>query len=80
MTILDEKTFSETLQNNDKIMASLINDMDENSRLNYDSSIHILNDFTVQYLGQLGFEWSEIDRNYLGQYVEYFRKIGFLDK
>ncbi len=78
MTILDEKMFGEALKNKEDILASLINDMDENSRLNYDSSIHILNDFTVQYLRQFGFEWSEIDRGYLERYVEYFRKIGFL--
>lgn len=60
------------------IFETFINDMDENDQLNYDSNIRIENDFTVQYLKQLGFEWSDIGIDYLRKYVEYFRKIGYL--
>ena len=59
------------------IFETFINDMDENDQLNYDSNIRIENDFTVQYLKQLGFEWSEIGVDYLRKYVEYFKKIGY---
>lgn len=59
------------------IFETFINDMDENDQLNYDSNIRIENDFTVQYLKQLGFEWSDIDIDYLRKYVEYFKKIGY---
>ena len=60
------------------IFETFINDMDENDQLNYDSNIRIENDFTVEYLRKLGFEWSDIDIEYLRKYVEYFRKIGYL--
>ena len=60
------------------IFETFINDMDENDQLNYDSNIRIENDFTVEYLRKLGFEWSDIDIDYLRKYVEYFRKIGYL--
>ncbi len=59
------------------IFETFINDMDENDQLNYDSNIRIENDFTVQYLKQLGFEWSDIGIDYLRKYVEYFKKIGY---
>ena len=60
------------------IFETFINDMDENDQLNYDSNIRIENDFTVEYLRNLGFEWADIDIEYLRKYVEYFRKIGYL--
>lgn len=60
------------------IFETFINDMDENDQLNYDSNIRIENDFTVEYLRKLGFEWADIDIDYLRKYVEYFRKIGYL--
>lgn len=61
------------------IFETFINDMDENDQLNYDSNIRIENDFTVQYLKMLGFEWSDIGSEYLRKYVEYFKKIGYIE-
>lgn len=60
------------------IFEAFINDMDENDQLSYDSNIRIENDFTVEYLKRLGFEWSDIGIDYLRKYVEYFKKIGYL--
>ena len=60
------------------IFETFINDMDKNDQLNYDSNIRIENDFTVQYLRQLGFEWNEIGFEYIRKYIEYFRRIGYL--
>ncbi len=77
--------FTETLRQTAKqtgmehIFETFINDMDEDDKLNYDSNIRIENDFTVQYLKQLGFEWSDIDIEYLRKYVEYFKRIGYLN-
>ena len=59
------------------IFETFINDMDENDQLNYESNIHIENAFTVERFKQIGFEWNEIDYEYIKKYVEYFRKIGF---
>lgn len=60
------------------VFETFINDMDENEQLNYDSNIRIENDFTVQYLKILGFEWTDIGMEYLWKYVAYFKKIGYL--
>ena len=53
--------------------------MDENGKLVYDSNIHILNDFTIWFMKKLGFEWAEIDFDYVKGYVEYFRNLGYLE-
>lgn len=61
------------------IYETFINDMDSDDRLNYDSKIRIENSFTVDYLKRLGFEWPEIGLEYLRKYINYFRKIGYLE-
>ena len=38
-----------------------------------------MDDFTVEYLRKLGFEWSDIDFEYIKRYIEYFREIGYLE-
>ena len=76
--------FSVALKNTAKqsgteyIFETFINDLDENDKLNYDSNIRIETDFSVEYLKKLGFEWNNIDIEYIKKYVEYFRKIGYL--
>lgn len=77
MKVINGNEFSEVLRHNEHILENLINDLDENNRLNYNSNIHINNDFTVRYLRTLGFEWSDIDINYIRRYVEYFRKNSY---
>lgn len=54
------------------------NDMDDDGTLVYDSNIHINHDFTVWLLNKLGFEWPEIGQEYIKNYIEYFKKIGYL--
>ena len=60
------------------IFKSLINDMDADGTLIYDSNIHIKNDYTVWFMARTGFEWNEIDGDYIRGYLDYFRKAGFL--
>ena len=35
--------------------------------------------FTTLYLKSIGFEWPEIDKEYVEQFIEYFRKIGYIE-
>lgn len=78
--IVDGNTFTLALRKtaeqtgSEYIFETFINDMDENEQLNYDGNIRIENDFTVQYLKNLGFEWSDIGLDYLQKYIKYFRK------
>lgn len=55
------------------------NDMDESGKLVYDSNIHILNDFTVWFMQSVGFEWADIDYDYINGYVDYFRKLDYFE-
>jgi thioester reductase-like protein len=50
------------------VYEAFMNDLDDDGKLAYDSNIHIQNDFTLSYLKQLGFEWSEIDYEYVKGY------------
>ena len=85
MKVVSGEQFSKVLQEYAKhsetehIYEAFQNDMDENSNLVYDSNIRIINDFTVQFLKNVGFEWSQIDYAYIKGYVEYFRNLGYLE-
>lgn len=85
MKVVSETEFNEALQktiNNDKteyIFEAFQNDMDEQGHLVYDSNIRIENEFTMWFLKKVGFEWTEIDVEYIKGYIEYFRKIGYLE-
>lgn len=59
------------------IFEALSNDLDANDHLQYDSNIRIENDFTVQYLRSIGFEWPEIDYAYVKGYLDYFEQLGY---
>ena len=83
MEIVDGKTFNGTLQkiardtNTEYIYEAFRNDMDEDGRLIYDSNIHIINVFTVDFLRKVGFEWKQTDLEYIRNYINYFRNIGY---
>lgn len=84
MEVVSDKDFSRRLRNmaeqsgREYIFETFINDMTEEEHLNYDSNIRILNDFTVDYLKALGFEWSDIGMDYVEKYINYFKKIGYI--
>lgn len=85
MEVVDGNTFNGMLQqlaknaNTEYIYEAFQNDMDESGKLVYDSNIHILNDFTVWFMQKLGFDWVEIDYDYVKGYVDYFRNLGHLE-
>lgn len=60
------------------ILESFVNDLDENYNINYESKIFIENNFTVEHLKMLGFEWSDIEFDYISKYIRYFEKLGYL--
>lgn len=57
----------------------IINDLDKDKKLVYDSSIHIKSDFSKDILGNIGFKWPYIDTDYLYKYFKYFADIGYFD-
>ena len=86
LKIVDGPEFTKALRRTvdkyetEHIFETFINDIDENDQLCYESNIYIENDFTVQYLKILGFEWSDIDITYIQKYVQYFKRIGYFNE
>lgn len=86
MSMVDGREFTKVLremgeQNDGKfVFETFINDLDTNDRLIYDSNIRIENEFTVEYLRQLGFEWNDMGFGYLEKYIKYFQRIGYLEE
>ena len=85
METVSGKEFNDTLQqfakasNTEYIYEAFQNDMDVNGQLVYDSNIRIKNKFTVWFLKKVGFEWKQIDFDYIKGYIEYFRDLGYLE-
>ncbi len=85
MEVVNGNAFNEALQktikqsNTEYIFEAFQNDMDEQGHLVYDSNIRIENDFTLWFLKKVGFEWNKTDMEYIKGYIDYFRKIGYLE-
>ena len=85
MEVVSGSAFNEALQktikqsNTEYIFEAFQNDMDEQGHLVYDSNIRIENDFTLWFLKKVGFEWNETDMEYIKGYIDYFRRIGYLE-
>ena len=52
------------------LLDSFITDMDDQDSLNYDTKITINNKLTNQYLKLYGFEWPEINDEYLDKFLK----------
>ena len=61
------------------ILSGIIHDIDANKKLVYTSNVRINYNFTDTYLKNIGFEWKEIDKDYIFRYMNYFRRIGFIN-
>jgi len=61
------------------IISGVIHDLTVDKKLIYTSNIRLDAEFTVAYLNKLGFEWKEIDYDYVIKYMNYFKKIKFID-
>lgn len=62
------------------ILSGIIHDLDKNKNLIYTSNIRLNSDFTEAYLNKIGFFWPDINKDYIIRYMNYFKKIGFIDE
>ena len=78
--IFDAK-LQEVAKNNrtEYIFEAFQNDINGQGRLAYESNICVKNDFTVWFLEKVGFKWKDIDEEYIKGYLEYFRRLGYLN-
>ncbi len=85
VNVIEDVEFYDALKNikqndeNSSIFEAFANDFKDGNKLDYSSKIVLDNKFSVEYLKQLGFEWTEIDFEYIKRYIEYFREIGYLE-
>lgn len=66
--------------NNKKdILSGIIYDLDESKKLIYTYDVRLHATFTEEYLKHLSFNWKDIDENYIIKYMNYFKKINFIN-
>lgn len=58
-------------------LEGIINDLDENKKLVYESNIKIKSDFSTKVLEKIGFSWPYIDTRYIYNYLKYLADIGY---
>ena len=59
------------------IHKAFVHDIGADGHLRLHSKTRLNNDFTKRFLKNVGFVWNEIDSEYLREYVNYFRNIGY---
>ena len=60
-------------------LEGIINDLDKDKKLVYDSKIKIESEFTKSFLELHGFSWPYIDKRYLLNYFKYLEDIGYFN-
>ena len=66
-------------EKNKKILSGIIYDLDNDKNLIYTSKIRLNANFTNSYLNKIGFHWKKIDEDYIVKYMNYFKKIKFIN-
>lgn len=57
----------------------IVTDIGKNNELNYDSNIKVNSEITVNLLRKIGFEWDEIDYNYIMNLFTTLKDFGYLE-
>ena len=75
------KIINELLKDDSKksYLEGIINDLDENKKLIYESNVKIESDFSKKILEKLSFEWPYIDKIYIKNYLKYLTDIGYFN-
>lgn len=61
------------------IVSGIVQDLNKEKILVYTSNIRLNSEFTENYLKNIGFRWKKIDKNYIIKYINYFKKIGYIN-
>ena len=85
LKIVDDKEFKEILSKllQDPVkktyLEGIINDLNSDKKLVYESEVKIKSDFTKAVLEKMGFNWPIIDERYLRNYFKYLADIGYFN-
>lgn len=72
--LLDDVDFSKKVDEishskNKDVLKGIINDLDRNNILDYNTNVEIKAKYTIDYLEKIGFKWPVIDSNYIEKYI-----------
>jgi len=70
--------FYSNQDNGYEMVQGIIQDVNRNKELDYTPNTVIKSDFTISVLDKIGFNWPEVDEEYITKYIEYLKKIDFL--
>lgn len=83
LDFVDNKKFKSTIKNIlektelQNELSGIINDLNDNYDLIYERDVDLNSTLTQFFLQRLGFEWPNIDENYIEKYINYMKKINF---
>lgn len=60
-------------------ITGIVTELDSNKKFKIVSNILMDSNFSVSYLKQIGFNWPEINKQYITKYIEYLKQINFLN-
>ena len=68
------------LKSDNYSISFILNDLNKDKKLQYESNIKIDAEFTNRYLRKIGFEWPEIEEEYIKKFFDYLFSIDFFRK
>ena len=79
ITILNDNDFSDIIReisNSDgrDVLSGIINDLNKDNVLDYNTNVEIKNDYTNNFLEKIGFIWPKITKEYLINYIKKLNK------
>ena len=58
------------IEGNKDLLSLVINDLDKDKKFTYNSNIKIKNDFSKEFLDDIGFKWANIDKKYIDNLIK----------
>lgn len=63
---------------NENILKGIVNDLDDDSGLAFNSTVNQKNLYTNSYLNSVGFEWPAVDIRYIQKIIKYMKKNKYI--
>ena len=63
---------------NENILKGIVNDLDDNLGLAFNSTVNQKNLYTNSYLTKVGFDWPNVDIQYIQKIIDYMKKNKYI--